>query len=92
MRDMRPLFTVSPVQAGRNKFLVEGEFYSFRTGKREPFGTLHTGRDAAELAASKLTAAIIEQADDDNARVDLARHYIAARKARPGSPQLSLGF
>ncbi len=90
MREMRPLFTVSPVQSGRNMFLCEGAVYVYRSKSLEPFGTLHKGRDAAQLQADKMTSGTIEQAEDENARIDLARRYIAMRKARPASAQLEM--
>ncbi len=83
MRDMPSLFTVSKMQVGRDAFLVEGAIYAPLAKRLEPWGTIHKGRHAADLMADRMTAAIIDQAHDENARFDRARSYLAMRKARP---------
>lgn len=79
------------IKSGR-RFAVTGDLYIFRARSREPWVTFHATRHEAELEASKMTAATVEQALDENARFDRARAYLAQRRARVvrPAPQLSL--
>jgi hypothetical protein len=83
------LFTVS--RHGR-QYRVEGDIYLLEQKQREAWDTLHKTPHEAEWMASIMTTAVIEQAEEANARFDRVRAYLAQRRARVPvpSPQLTL--
>lgn len=73
-------------------FVVTGTVYMLKARALETFALRYPTRHAAELQADRMTSVVVEQAEDENARFDRARHYLASRAARVPRPDPQLAL